>query len=238
MKAPEVSCFIPAFNEARTIAQTLDSLTRNLAELYDGFEVVVVDDNSVDETVGRVEAMADPRIRVTESPRGPSFRENVGQSMKTARGSLVMLCDADLLPDIPTLKRLFWSVRDGHDIAVGNRYHPDSDARRKVSRRVLSLAYNRFLHLAYTSPIMDHQCGLKVFRRDVLQDVFEKMEPDPHYTRGWFWDAELLIRARWSGYRVVEVPVTWQCRLDSRSMLWKQYRMIPWMRSLHADRPR
>jgi len=53
--------------------------------------------------------------------------------------------------------------------------------------------------------------------------------------RAWFWDAELLLRSLWAGYHVEELPVHWVCRLDSRFMLRRQFRILPYALRLLAE---
>ncbi len=233
----EVTCFVPALNEARGIAITLRALDRALGELARGHELVVVDDASRDNTAELVEAMDNPRIRVHRYRSGPSFRGNLGSSMLGGRGTYVMYADADLLVEPGDIRTMLEAMRRGQDVVVASRYHPDAQTLRGPFRRGLSLAYNSLVRSWFDSPILDHQCGLKLFRREVLEEVLPPMDPQGA-SRGWFWDAELLIRALWAGYEVREVPVHWKARPASRSMLWKQYRMLPWMIRLWRERPR
>ena len=198
---------------------------------------MVVDDASWDNTSAIVEALDNPRIRVRRFEHGPSFRGNLGSSMLGGRGTYVMYADADLLVEPDDIRSMLEAMRQGQDVVVASRYHPDAQTLRGPFRRTLSLAYNSLVRGCFDSLILDHQCGLKLFHRHVLEDVLPPMGPDGA-SRGWFWDAELLIRALWAGYDVREVPVHWKARPASRSMLWKQYRMLPWMIRLYRQRPR
>jgi glycosyltransferase involved in cell wall biosynthesis len=85
---------IPAFNAARTIGSAIRSV---LAQTTQDFEVIVIDDGSVDETLRRArEFQTDPRIRVLTQPnQGPSAARNAG--IAVARGFYVSMLDADNL---------------------------------------------------------------------------------------------------------------------------------------------
>jgi len=234
--APELSCFVPAYNEERLIAHTVSILDTVLGGACSSHEIVVVDDGSTDRTAAEVEALRKPGVRLFAAPAGPSFRENLGRAMEEGRGEIVMFVDADMAVDPDSIRRVLSRIREGADVAVGSRYLRDSSATRKLPRRVMSVAYNRFLQVIFRSPIHDHQCGLKAFRHPVLQALLPEMRRGADKRRAWFWDAEILLRALWRGYRVEEVPVTWVCRPDSHFMLSRQLHILPYAFGLLDER--
>ena len=92
-----ISVVIPLYNKEASIAQSLKSV---LSQEYDDFEVVIVDDGSTDGSVGVVEAINDPRIRLIKQENGgPSKARNTG--VKNAKGEWILFLDADdeLEPD-------------------------------------------------------------------------------------------------------------------------------------------
>lgn len=236
-RALDLACYIPAYNESRLIGSVLEPLARNLAAQVTNFELVVVDDHSSDGSADRVQALGLPGVRVVRHERGPSFRENLARSMIQGSAQILMFVDADMGPSEATLGAFLTELHAGADLVVGNRYHPDLSVQRRLGRRVISHAYNGFLRTAFSSRIQDHQCGLKAFRADVLRGLVAQMAPDPDFQRGWFWDAELLVRAQWAGLRIAEVPVAPDTRRDSRAMLATQYAILPWVLRLLAARP-
>lgn len=91
-----ISVVIPLYNKEASIAQSLKSV---LSQEYDDYEVVIVDDGSTDGSVGVVEAMNDPHIRLIKQENGgPSKARNTG--VKNAKGEWIYFIDADdeLLP--------------------------------------------------------------------------------------------------------------------------------------------
>lgn len=86
-----ISVVIPLYNKESSIAQSLKSV---LSQEYDDFEVVIVDDGSTDGSVGVVEAINDPRIRLIKQENGgPSKARNTG--VKNAKGEWILFLDAD-----------------------------------------------------------------------------------------------------------------------------------------------
>ena len=82
---------------------------------------------------------------------------------------------------------------------------------------------------------MDHQCGFKAFKKSVLMDLVKSAGYDSTFKRGWFWDAEILIRARRTGYKIVEIPVTWKSGDKSSFNFKNELRMIPYMLKLRSE---
>ena len=88
---PKATIVVPAYNVADTIAATLSSL---LAQTYQDFEIVVVDDGGTDRSVAIARSFGDPRIRVVQQPnRGLAGARNTG--IANARGVYIGFCDAD-----------------------------------------------------------------------------------------------------------------------------------------------
>lgn len=114
MHIPLVSIIIPAYNCARFLRQTLDSV---LSQSYERFEVIVVDDGSTDNTSDIVRAYDDPRVKYyyQDNSGGPSKPRNVG--MNIAQGELISFFDSDDVMDVHKLAR---------GVAVFNK-HPDID---------------------------------------------------------------------------------------------------------------
>lgn len=229
MKHPEVSCFVPTYNEEKTIVATLGRLHECMSSIVSDFELVVVDDHSQDRTVSVARSMTHTEIRVITNKRGPSFRENLGRAMCEAPAPIAVFCDADYVPEVATLRALLACFEDGADLAIGSRYHPESRVKRGAFRWTISKLYNHLMRVLYQSKFPDHQCGLKAFRTETLRRLCREMSPDPDFSRRWFWDAELLVRAQCADLTISQIPVSWPCRPDSRAMILKQYSMLPWM---------
>jgi uncharacterized protein (TIRG00374 family) len=119
-----------------------------------------------------------------------------------------VLCyiDVDLATDMKHLEKLVRAVStEGCDFATGSRIMPESDAKRPFKREFASRGYNFLVRLLLHSKLYDHQCGFKAFRRGPLFELLDEIE-----NQHWFWDTELLVRAQYRGYRVLEFPVYWR----------------------------
>lgn len=90
---PLVSVVVPAFNAAKTIHETLQSISQ---QTYRPLEVVVVDDGSTDETaaIARAHSLGDPRFRVVSKPNG-GVASARNEGIRLTRGEFVAFIDAD-----------------------------------------------------------------------------------------------------------------------------------------------
>lgn len=221
--APRLSVVVPAFNEARRIAVTLDELRGALPALGLSWEVRVVDDGSTDETASLVEAASreDPRIVLQREPhRGKGAAVRAG--LLGARGELRFMCDADLSMPIRELSRFIALVPADCDVAIGSR--EGAGARRvgePVHRHWMGRIFNTLVRFGTVMGISDTQCGFKMFSREAVERVFPVATID-----GWAFDIEVLSIARRKGLRIVEVPIEWHYREYSRvSLLRDSFRM-------------
>jgi glycosyltransferase involved in cell wall biosynthesis len=168
--APEISVCIPVFNEEDSIGPLVTAITAALEPLGRRFEIVLVDDGSKDDTVGRLAgiAAADPRIVAV------CFRRNYGQTaammagIDYARGRYLVTMDGDLQNDPADIPMMLDKLDDGFDLVVGYRVNrQDKLLSRKLPSKVANWMIGRITGL----PVRDNGCSLKVYRADVIKRV-------------------------------------------------------------------
>ncbi len=211
-----ISVFMPVYNLTHLIIKDLRIYYNALLQLDDDSEIVIIDDNSSDKDyrLGRVISRARHAtgrdIRYIQYRNGPTRRENLAASFYLAKHGIIGFLDADFSCDVSYFLKAVRLLREKNaDIVIGSRYIEGAKVKMRAGRRIASFFYNFFIRLIFRSGIHDHQCGLKVFRRNTVMPLIEKMGYDDTYIRGWFWDAELLIRAQAEGLKIVEIPVEW-----------------------------
>jgi dolichyl-phosphate beta-glucosyltransferase len=212
--SPDLSLIVPAYDEERSIAATLDAIVSYLDAAPLGFEVIVAADGA-DATRERAleKARTDPRISVSASLQRRGKGRAIRESVALARGRLVGYIDADGKVPADEVVRLLPLFAEGWDVVVGSRALPGSriEGRRPLHRRLGSALFVALLRLLGIDGARDTQCGLKLFRADVARDLFARQRID-----GYMFDVELLMLARAAGYRVREVPIRWRSEGDSR----------------------
>ena len=204
-----LSVVIPAHNEAERIGPTLEQVLAYLGRQSYTWEVVVVDDVSHDATAEVVAAFQqrEPRLRLVQRSGKPGKGAAVQAGMLAARGRRVLFSDADLSTPIEEAQKLLAAVEnERYDIAIGSRALPESDLRVRQPwyREAMGRIFNLMVRVVALHGFRDTQCGFKLFRGEVAQDLFRRQT-----ITGFAFDVEILFIAVKRGLRVKEAPVTW-----------------------------
>jgi glycosyltransferase involved in cell wall biosynthesis len=208
----KLSVIVPAYREGRHIRENLSRLLAELDTLNVSYEVIVVSDGNIDETVSEAEQVVSPHIKVIEYNRnmGKGYALRCGVSHSS--GELVTFIDADMELD-PRYIKGFIAVMESFecDAVVGSKRHPMSNVDYPALRRLQSLIYHLLIRVLFNLKIRDTQTGLKLFRRPVLEDALPVLA-----IKRFAFDLELLVVAHQFGYRkVIEAPVNLTYKFDS-----------------------
>ena len=209
---PRLSVVIPAYNEAESLPELHRELVAALDALGHAWEIIYVDDGSrdgSDEVMGRV-AAADPRVR------GAVLRRNFGKSaalatgFRLARGEWVATLDADLQDDPAELPRLIEALGQGSDLVSGwkrNRQDP-------ITKTLPSWLFNAVTSAVAGLKLHDFNCGLKLYRREVIEAI--EVYGELHRF--------IPALAHWAGFRIAEIPVHHRARKHGRSKYgWERF---------------
>jgi dolichol-phosphate mannosyltransferase len=213
--APTLSLVLPTYNERRNLPGAVDRVIRAFESTGVTFEIIVVDDDSPDETWKLAEslAMSDPRIRVVRRRGERGLATAVVAGWRQARGRVLGVMDADLQYPPETLPTMLDALdRDGVDIAICSRYAPGAtvqqwSALRWVISRAARLVGRLVLRTALLG-IADPGAGYFLVRRSVIEGV--DLRP-----RGFKILIEVLARGRYAG--VVEVGLPYEGRKEGQS---------------------
>lgn len=217
----DLSIIIPAYNEAQQLAATLEETTTWLSERHLTYEIVIVDDGSLDQTyqVAQQFAQDHPGINPVrmEQNHGKGFALKLGIAF--ASGDLVAFLDADL--DIsPSQLGILQDVMQESDAdgVVGSKRHPGATVVTKYPfyRRVMSAGYSLLMRLLFGLPLHDTQTGIKLFRRSMLMDVMPRL-----LIKRFAFDLELLACAHRLGYYIVEAPITVNFNRPESRITWQ-----------------
>lgn len=215
MAAPFLAVVVPAYNEEDRIAASLESLVDYLSTKPYTWEIVVADDGSSDATASIATESAErlSSVRVISLPhRGKGAAVRSGMLATDAEWRF--LCDADLSME-PEQLELFLPGGSPpfEEIVIGSREVPG--ARRigePANRHVKGRAFTMAVWLLAFRGIEDTQCGFKLFRGDVADQIFRRQRLD-----GFGFDVEVLFMARKMGLTIREQAIDWYYR-DGSSM--------------------
>ncbi|MCU0610285.1 MAG: glycosyltransferase family 2 protein [Candidatus Eisenbacteria bacterium] len=204
-----LSIVCPVLNEEESIPGLVDEICEVLEPLQpdriEGYEIIFVDDGSTDGTRAVLERLhgEKPQLGVIR------FRTNVGKSaalargFRAARGDVVVTMDGDLQDDPHEIPLLLDKLDEGFHAVSGWK----AERKDPLSKRLPSRIYNWATRLASGLPLHDFNCGLKAYRREVVEEV--RVYGQLHRF--------LPVLAHWRGFRVGEIRVRHRPRRFGRS---------------------
>lgn len=206
LEAPEVSVFLPVYNEEPNLRPLHAKLDAALKSLGRSAEIVYVDDGSNDDSlkVLREIAAMDSRVRVVALRRNYGQTAAMAAGIDAARGKVLIPMDADLQNDPADIERLINKLDEGYDVVSGWRKNRKD---KMVTRKIPSMIANRLISWIGGVPLHDYGCSLKAYRRESLQDV--RLYGEMHRF--------IPIYASWAGARVTEIPVEHHARTMGKS---------------------
>jgi dolichyl-phosphate beta-glucosyltransferase len=204
-----LSIVVPCYNEEQRLPRTIEQIERYLEGKHIEYELIVVDDGSVDGTRTIMDAAAErnPSVRLEALPHNRGKGRALATGVGVARGDEILLTDADLSTPIEELEKLQAAIDRGAGVAIGSRAVRGSrvEVSQPVYRVLMGKAFNLIVQAVLLPGIWDTQCGFKLFRADVAHRVFAGLVTD-----GFGYDPEVLFRARRQGVKIAEVPVVWR----------------------------
>ena len=221
-----LSIVIPAYNEEARLPQTLSRISDFLGKHAYAAEVLVVENGSTDRTADIVRDFSKdhPRFRlISIKERGKGVAVKTG--MLAAEGEYRFICDADLSMPIEEVTKFLPPVLTGYDVAIASREAPGAHRFDEPPyRHLMGRVFNFIVRALAVPGFADTQCGFKCFTASAAEQVFPKQTMS-----GWGFDVEVLFIALHQGLRVVEVPVDWYYKENSRvnpvkdtfSMFWE-----------------
>jgi glycosyltransferase involved in cell wall biosynthesis len=218
-----VSFLIPAFNEARTIAEVIDRVSQLPFEK----QLIVIDDGSTDDTPAILERLSEGRddlvvIRQANRGKGAAIRAGIPR----IEGEIVVIQDADMEYDPAEVPSLIDPIVQGHaDVVYGSRLAGGRPQRAYLFWHLLG---NRFLSLftgiLYNTTLSDMETGYKAFRSDVLRSL-DLREND------FAIEPEITGRICKLHLRIYELPISYYGRTyaEGKKITWRDGFKAVWV---------
>jgi dolichol-phosphate mannosyltransferase len=199
---PRVSIVLATYNERENIVDTIQSIFEHVK---DPVEVIVVDDDSADQTWHLVESLDDPRVVVIRRVDTRGLASAFNRGIIESRGEIVGWMDADMCMPPSMLPAMIDKLNE-HDIVVGSRYAPGGKDDRAALRVISSRLINGLAGMVLGYGIKDYDSGFVVLRRT----VFNKVSIIPTGYGAYFM--EFLYTCRKKGLTVYEMPYLFRDR--------------------------
>jgi glycosyltransferase involved in cell wall biosynthesis len=203
-----LSVFIPVFNEAENLEGCVSAVKAALEKNAVPFEILIVDDASFDRTAEIAEdiALGDERVRVMHHSQNLGIGGGFCTAIEHASGDWLLLIPADIAMDLDDL-HLYLEAAVQADVVVGLRSNRDDYS---FFRKLVSWVNIHLIKLLFG--MKEHQFQfISMYRLAMLH----RMQIE--YADSAFFLAEVLIKARVMGMRLVEVEIRYIPRRAGRA---------------------
>jgi glycosyltransferase involved in cell wall biosynthesis len=207
-----VSLVIPVFNEAGSLEPLLAEIDAALTQLGRPYEVVFVDDGSTDRSFAIMEELAatHPAVRIVKLRRNFGKAAALAHGFAAVCGETVVTLDGDRQDDPAEIPKMLAALDNGYDLVSGwkqSRQDP-------LSKTLPSRFFNWTVRKSTGIPLHDFNCGLKAYRREVVDNVAIYGELHRY----------IPVVAAQQGFRVTEEKVAHRRRTSGRSKYgWQRY---------------
>ena len=204
---PELSILVPVYNEAGNVVELHRELDRVLREFQQGYELIFVDDGSIDGTAALLSKIQDSdpaHVRVAFLKRNCGQTAALSAALDLSRGAILIPMDGDRQNDPADIPRLLAKLDEGFDVVSGWRRHRQDTL---VTRKVPSWLANLLVARISGVPLHDFGCTMKAYRRRVLEGV--RLYGEMHRF--------IPIFASWQGARVAELEVNHRARTAGKT---------------------
>jgi glycosyltransferase involved in cell wall biosynthesis len=205
-----LSVVVPVFNEEPTVGHVIQQLKEVMEKTEFKYEIIVVDDCSQD---GSLEIAKNLGVRPF------SLKEHMGKGyalragFAKARGEIITTIDSDgshSPRELPSLLNAI--IQNKADIVIGSRY----SNQKSVDAKRLNIAgvrlFNFLIKILTKTGVSDSQSGYRVIKSKLLTNMKLK-------SGGYEIESEMLVKAAKRGFRIMEVPISFEQRTYGTSRL-------------------
>jgi glycosyltransferase involved in cell wall biosynthesis len=212
-----LTVFFPAYNDSGTIASLVIRAVRVASELTSDYEILVVDDGSVDGTAEIADELARtyPQVRVIRHERNRGYGGALQTGFRSATKELVFYTDGDAQYDPAELSLLWAGFTEDADLVNGYKISRSDPLHRIIIGRL----YHHIVSVLFGLTVRDVDCDFRLMRRS----IFERIELEK--TSGVIC-LEMMKKIQDAGFRIVEVPVHHYHRAFGRSQFFNFRRII------------
>lgn len=213
----KVSIIIPAHNEGANIRNNIKEFIKTCDNFGHEYELIIVDDGSTDNTYEEASKFNSGFVKVITYPKNQGKGYALQQGVKNVTGDMVTFIDADLELHPKQIHTFLEYMKNGHDIVIGSKRHPESKVDYPFKRRFLSACYQLLVRVLFGMNIKDTQAGLKLFRRGILAKVLPKV-----IVKRYAFDLEVLAISNHLGYEITEAPLELNYSFNGSGVSWSE----------------
>ena len=209
MYQTSVSVVVPAYNEQGAIGATLSEITSVMNDLRVPYEVIVVDDGSIDQT-GQIASTHKVTLLSNERNRGKGY--SLRRGFAQCQGDIVITIDSDGAHSPKEIPDLIYPLYNGADIVSGSRFLGEGKNFTSKLNRIGNILFNLTIMIVTGKRITDSQTGFRAYKKQVLQELNLR-------SIGYEIDAELIVKGLRNGFAIHEKSIFCQRRVGGTSKL-------------------
>jgi len=212
----KLSLIIPAHNEEDCIKQVIDDLDSELKKESIDYEIIVVNDNSTDGTLGIVEDIrrANPRVNMIARNSPAGFGRAVKDGISNITGDAVGIVMGDLSDDPKDVVNCFRKIEEGYDCVFGSRFIKGSIVKDyPLLKLIINRIANTFIQVLFFIKANDITNAFKFYRIDVIKSIL------PLQALYFNITVEIPLKAIIRGYSFAQIPINWYGRKSGVSKL-------------------
>ena len=189
-----LSLVVPVFNEEENIEELIAEIEDYFSSFNHSYEIIFVDDGSTDKSSSIIEKNVNRNIQLLQHQKNRGYGEALKTGFENSEKELIAYIDGDGQFDVKDLDEML-ECFPGNDMVVGERRKRKDEK----NRIVVSKAFNTIVRNILRLDFCDIDCGIKVFRRDLLEEI----ELSTQRTV----DAELVGKAYHRGFKITQIEV-------------------------------
>lgn len=207
------SLIIPAHNEAKNLPKLLEKAYSVLKNTKEKFEIIVVNDNSTDNSAEVLRNLKKKikQLKVINRTANPGVGYAIREGLSNVRGDIIITVDGDLSHE-PAEIPSFLKFLKGYDMVCGSRYIKGGKANMALSRIFVSGLFNFVFRNLIGIPIKDFTSGFRVYKTKVIKKINLKSKTFGIYI-------EIPLKAYLAGFKLIEIPITYHKREFGKSNL-------------------
>jgi dolichol-phosphate mannosyltransferase len=218
MVKKKISVILPTYNEVENVLEVTQRISKILGD--DLFEIIIVDDNSPDQTWKIVKEMKNPSYKLIRRFDKKGLASALGDGIKRAKGDIIVWLDCDLGIPPEEIPNLINAIESNADIAIGSRYVSGGKDLRPKIRTITSRLINNLAQILLGRYVKDYTSGFAA----VKKEVFKKVK-FPGAGFGEYF-IEFIFDSGRKGFKIAEVGYVYTDRLRGESKSGANIRVL------------
>lgn len=221
----KLSIIIPTYNEAENIASIIHAIKGVCGQNRLHYSIVVVDDNSPDQTSKIVKDIMqkDDRISLIEREGklglGTAYIKGMTYSLDELHSDLIMTMDADFSHNPKYIPDFIRKINEGYDVVLGSRYVPGGGIGNwGVHRTIISKGANYLAKILLRLTTKDNTTGYRMYKREVL----ERIDLGSIRSNGYSFLMEMIFWCQYHCFKIGEIPIFFDIRRHGASKISKK----------------